>query len=70
MRLAERFELALGTHLGTVFIGLFCVLACLAAIYWFMVVRQKRRDLLAYLNRSYYERAPTNSQRVCFRRRA
>ncbi len=57
MRLSERFQLALGSHLGTVFIGLMVLLGLLALIYWYLVIRQKRRDLLAFLNRSYYQKA-------------
>ncbi len=57
MSVLERFQLALGSHLGTVFLGLVVVLTSLLVAYWFLVVRQKRRDLLAYLYRSYYERA-------------
>lgn len=57
MRLFQRFEHALGSHLGMVFIGLTAGLLALGLVYWFLVARQKRRDLFAYLYRSYYEKA-------------
>lgn len=66
MRLLERFELALGSHLGTVFLGLIAILSLLGIIYWFLVVRQKRRDLLAFLHRSYYEKAAALAKHFAF----
>ncbi len=66
MRLTDRFHHALGSHLGTVFVGLILALVLLSAIYWFLVVRQKRRDLLAYMHRSYYEKAATMAKNFLF----
>lgn len=66
MRVIERFQMALGSHLGIVFIGLLIGLTVLGAIYWWLVVRQKRRDLLAYLYRNYYEKVAELAKDVVF----
>lgn len=66
MRLQERFQLAFESQLGVVLIGLVIGLVIMAFIYWVLVARQKRRDLLAYLYRSYFDRVQGLTQEFQF----
>lgn len=57
MHFADRLQRALDSQLAAVLLVLIALLAVLAAAYAVMLWRQRQRDLLAYLNRGYYERA-------------
>lgn len=66
MTLSERFQLALQSHLGPLLTGLFLLLCLLGTLYWFLIVRQRKRDLLAYHYRAHYERALDLAKELVF----
>ena len=57
MSVLDRLRLGWETHLGTLVIALVIVLAVLAATYWLLVLRLRRKDLLASKFRAHYEAA-------------
>ncbi len=57
MNLYHRWEMAYQSPLGSLFIVLVLFLAILGIVYGVLRNRKRKRDLLAYLNQSYYEMA-------------
>ena len=57
MSVLDRLRLGWETHLGTLVIALVVVLAVLAATYWLLVLRLRRKDILASKFRAHYEAA-------------
>ena len=61
MNFADRMNLALQSQVGTIFIGLIVFLIILGLIYWMMSLRQKKRDILAHLHNSHYQKAKSRA---------
>lgn len=66
MNILDRIQLALQTPLGGLLIGLVIFLIILGVAYWILIIRQRSKDILAYLYRSHYERAERQAKGLRF----
>ena len=57
MTLLERLQIAYQSQIGTLLLGLLFFLALLGFCYWLLLLRQKKKDIYAYLFRAHYENA-------------
>lgn len=61
MSFADRMSLGLHSQVGTLFLYLVLFLIVLGLVYWIMSLRQKKRDILAHLHNSHYQKAKSKA---------